>query len=83
MALREWGWFDAYERAVEILPVGLQRVAEFQRQVKAAESALAKARYAYAEHMGHCLVCSRGLVAPDAISIVREKLNKVSEEPGL
>jgi hypothetical protein len=30
-ALKEWGWLDAYERAVEILPVGFQRVAEFQK----------------------------------------------------
>lgn len=82
-ALREWGWFDAYERAVEILPLGLQRVAEFQRQVKNAESELARARYAYSEHMGHCVSCSRDLIVPDAISIVREKLNKVSEESGV
>lgn len=82
-ALREWGWFDACERAVEILPVGLQRVAEFQRQVKNVESELAKARYEYARHMGHCLVCSRGLVAPDAVSVVREKLKKMSEESGV
>lgn len=81
-ALREWGWFDAYERAVEILPVGLQRVAEFQRQVKNAESEVARTRYEYAHHMGHCLVCSRGLVAPDAVSVIREKLKKVSEESG-
>lgn len=61
----------------------MKRVAEFQKQVKNAESQLARARYAYAEHMGRCLVCSRGLVAPDAISIVREKLNKVPEESGV
>lgn len=82
-ALREWGWFDAYERAVEVLPVGPQRVAEFQKQVHNAESELARARYAYAEHMGHCLVCSRALIVPEAISVVREKLKKVSEESGV
>jgi hypothetical protein len=52
--LKEWGWFDAYERAVEIMPVGLPKVHEFERQVKNAESALVKARYAYTEHMAHC-----------------------------
>ena len=31
--LKEWGWFDAYEKAVEIMPVGLPKVHEFQRQV--------------------------------------------------
>ena len=79
-ALREWGWFDAYERAIEILPVAPQKVGEFQNQVKNAESELVKARSAYAKHMAHCLVCSRGLVLPNAISIVLAKLKKVSEE---
>ena len=78
--LRQWGWFDAYEKAVEIMPVGLPKVHEFQRQVKNAESALFKARFAYTEHMVHCVVCSRRLVVPDAISIIHEKLSEVSEE---
>jgi hypothetical protein len=78
--LGEWGWFDACEKAVETMPVGLPRVHEFQKQVKNAESALFKARYAYADHMSHCLVCSRRLVAPDAIEIIHDKLKVASEE---
>jgi hypothetical protein len=77
--LREWGWFDAFERAVEIMPLGLPKIHEFQRQVKNAESALFKARYAYSEHMAHCLVCSKGLAVPDAILIIRDKLTSVPE----
>lgn len=82
-ASKEWGWFDAYEKAVDILPVGLQRVAEFQEQVKNFESELARARYAYAELMRHRVRCSRGLIMLDAISAVREKLKKVSEKSGM
>jgi hypothetical protein len=78
--LREWGWFDAYEKAVEIMPVGLPKVHEFQRQVRNAESALFKARYAYTDHMAHCLACSSRLVVPDAIAIIQEKLREASEE---
>lgn len=81
--LREWGWFDAYERAVEIMPLGLPRVHEFQRQLRNAESVLFKARYAYAEHMAHCMVCSRNLVVPNAVSIVHDKLKKLSEDNSL
>lgn len=80
--LKQWGLFDAYERAVEILPVGLQRAAEFQKEVKNAESALFKARYMYVEHMARCLECSKVLVVPNAVSIVCEKLRKLSEESG-
>jgi hypothetical protein len=80
--LKEWGWFDAYEKAVEIMPVGLPKVHEFERQVKNAESALVKARYAYADHMAHCLVCSRRLVVSDAISIIHEKLKESNEATG-
>lgn len=78
--LKEWGWFDAFEKAVEIIPVGMSKVSEFQAQVKSAESALCKARYAYAAHMAHCLVCSRKLVTPDAIATIHEKLNSESKE---
>lgn len=77
--LRQWGWFDAFERAIEIIPVGLTKIHEFQRQVKSAESSLFKARHAYADHMAHCLVCSRRLVAHDAISQIQEKLRCESE----
>lgn len=78
--LRQWGLFDACKRAVEILPVGLQKAAAFQAQVNVVESILFKARHAYVEHMARCLVCSNSLVLPDAISIVRKKLAKLSRE---
>lgn len=79
-ALKEWGWFDAYERAIEIMPLGLPKVHEFQKQVLNAESALFKARHAYAEHMAYCVVCSRRLVGPDAIETIHEKLQKMSDD---
>lgn len=78
-ALREWGYFDAYERAIENLLGALHRVGEFQMQVKNAKSELIKTRSTYADHMAHCLVCSRSLVLPEAISTVHEKLKKVSD----
>jgi len=28
--LKEWRWFNAYERALELLPVGIPQVHEFQ-----------------------------------------------------
>jgi hypothetical protein len=45
-----------------------------------AESVLCRARSAYAEHMAHCLVCSRSLIDPDAILSIQEKLDKAAEE---
>lgn len=78
--LRVWGWFDAYAKAVEIMPVGLPKVHEFQKQVRSAESALVMARHAYVEHMAHCLICSRRLVVQDALSMICEKLNRLSDE---
>jgi hypothetical protein len=78
--LIEWGWFDAYERAVEIMPVGFPKVHEFQKQARHAESVFFKARHAYVEHMAHCLTCSGRLVMHDAISIIQERLNRVREE---
>jgi hypothetical protein len=80
--LREWGWFDAYEKAVELMPVGLPKIHEFQNQVRKAESSLFRSRHAYAEHMAHCLVCSSRLVVPDALSIIHEKLRMLSEASG-
>jgi hypothetical protein len=73
--LKEWGWFDAYERALELIPVGLQQVLEFQKESRHAESELIKARHAYVEHMAYCLVCSRRLITSDALVTIREKLN--------
>lgn len=78
-ALKEWGWFDACERAVEIMPVGLPTIHELKKKVMNAESALFKARFAYAEHTAYCVVCSRSLITPDAIEIIDEKLQAVSE----
>lgn len=68
--LLRWGWFDAYARAAEMMPVGLPKSLEFERQARVAETLLYKARFAYADHMAHCVDCSRRLVAPDAISII-------------
>ena len=45
--LKEWGWFDAYEKALELIPVGLPQVHEFQKEAHHAHSELIKARHAY------------------------------------
>src|ERR1700719_3999188 len=74
--LKEWGWFDAYERALEIMPVGLRKVHEFQQEAKEAQSELVKSRHAYVQHMAHCLVCSGKLIVPDAVATIRTKLKK-------
>ena len=72
--LKEWGWFDAYERALELLPVGPAQVHEFQTEANHAHAELLKSRHAYVKHMAECLVCSRRLVIPDALIMIREKL---------
>lgn len=72
--LKEWGWFDAYERAIAIMPVGPRKVHEFQKEANEAQSALVKSRHAYVEHMAHCLVCSGKLVTADAVLVIRAKL---------
>ena len=74
-ALKEWGWFDAYEQALELIPVGLPQVHEFQKEAHHAHSELLKDRHAYVEHMAHCLLCSRRLVTSDAVLTIREKLD--------
>jgi len=73
--LKEWGWFDAYEKALELMPVGFVQVHEFQLEARHAYSELAKARHAYVEHMAACLVCSKRLVTSDALVKIREKLD--------
>lgn len=73
--LKEWGWFDAYERALELMPVGPPRIQEFQKEANHAHSELIKARHAYVAHMARCLVCSERLITPDALVTIREKLN--------
>lgn len=72
--LKGWGWFDAFERAVEIMPLGPIKVHEFQTKVRDAESELYKARYEYSDHMAHCVICSRRLIPPDAIPTIQERL---------
>ena len=72
--LKEWGWFDAYERALKLLPVGPVKVHEFMTEAKQAHTELLIARHAYVEHMAECLVCSRRLITADALAIIREKL---------
>ena len=73
--LKEWGWFDAYERALQLIPVGISQVDDFQAEARHAHSQLIKARHAYVEHMASCLVCSRRLITSDALGTIREKLN--------
>ena len=73
--LKEWGWFDAYEKALELIPVAFPRVHEFQEEAHNAHLELIKARHSYIEHMASCLVCSRRLIASDAVVTIREKLN--------
>ena len=73
--LKEWGWFDAYERALQLIPVGVSQVDDFQGEARHAHSQLIKARHAYVEHMASCLVCSRRLITSDALGTIREKLN--------
>lgn len=73
--LKEWGWFDAYERALELMPVGPPRVHEFQIEARHSYSELIKARHAYVDHMATCLACSRGLITSDALIAIREKLH--------
>ena len=74
-ALKEWGWFDAYEKALELMPVGPPQVHEFQQEAHQAYAELVKTRRAYIEHMASCLVCSRRLIRSDAVVSIREKLN--------
>jgi hypothetical protein len=73
--LKEWGWFDAYEQALELMPVGPPQVQEFHQEAWHAHSELVKSRRAYIEHMASCLVCSRRLITSDAVETIREKLN--------
>ena len=66
---------DAYEKALELIPVNLSQVHEFQKEAHHAHSELVKARHAYVEHMANCLACSRRLINSDALVTIREKLN--------
>jgi hypothetical protein len=74
LILKEWGWFDAYERAIGIMPVGPTKVHEFRKEANESQSALVKARHAYVDYMAHCLVCSRKLIVSDAVPAIRAKL---------
>jgi len=74
-ALKEWGWFDAYERALQLMPVGPPQVQTFHIEAKHAQSELNKARHAYVEHLSECLACSKRLITPDALDTIRERLN--------
>jgi hypothetical protein len=76
--LRGWGWFGACAKAAEMMPIGLPKTLAFQAQARVAESSLYKARFAYADHMAHCVVCSRKLVESNAISNIEEKLKAAS-----
>jgi hypothetical protein len=73
--LKEWAWFDAYEHALQLMPVGPEQVHQFQDEARHAYLELRKARHFYIQHMAHCLVCSRRLITSDAVATIREKLN--------
>ena len=73
--LKEWGWFDAYERALELIPVGPSQMHEFQVEAKHAQGELQKSRHAYVMRMAACVLCSRRLITSDAVVTIREKLN--------
>ena len=73
-SLTGWGWFDAYERALELMPVGPGQVHAFHIEVRQAQSELWTARHAYVEHMAECPLCSRRLITSDAVAIIRERL---------
>jgi hypothetical protein len=75
--LKEWGWFDAYERALELIPVGISQVHEFQLEARHAHAELNKARHAYVEHMAECVACSLRLITSDAIVEIRDRLNNL------
>jgi len=77
-ALKERGWFDAYERALELMPVGPPQVHTFHMEAKHAQSELSKARHAYVEHMAECLECSKRLITPDAVDTIRQRLKTSS-----
>ena len=72
--LKEWGWFDAYEHALHLIPVGPEQLHQFQEEARQAHLELIQARRSYIEHMAHCLVCSRRLITSDAVANIREKL---------
>ena len=76
--MKQWGWFDAFEKAIELLPVELDKVHEFQTQVSRSQAGVAKARFEYVFHMAHCIRCRRRLVASDAILIIEERLKNDS-----
>jgi len=76
-ALKEWGWFDAYERALELMPVCPPQVHVFQMEARHAQAELYKARHAYVEHMSECLACSKRLITPDALDTIRERLRSI------
>jgi len=62
-----------------MMPVGHEKIREFQLEVWGAESALHKARSAYAIHVAHCLVCSRTLIDADAVLAIHEKLDRAAD----
>ena len=75
--LKEWGWFDAYERALELIPVGPPRA----RSTKKKQTTHIEARHAYVAHMAGCLVWSERLITTDALVTIREKLNTPKRQP--
>ena len=79
--LKQWGWFDAFEKAVELMHLGPAQVHEFQVQARKAQSELLNARFAYSDHIAHCVRCSRRLIASDAIPMIQERFENDGANP--
>lgn len=79
--LKRWGWFDAFEKAVELMPVGPAQAHEFQSQARRAQSELLNARFSYSDHIAHCVKCSRRLITPDAIPTIQERFESENDVP--
>jgi hypothetical protein len=91
-SLKEWGFADVNSHAVQIMPLDPEQLKARARKAKEAESTLCKARYAYINHLAHCLICSGKLVSSDSshlspdltTSPVRPQFNNGdSSRPGL
>lgn len=79
--LKRWGWFDAFEKAAELMHVGPVQVQEFQAHARRVQSELLKARFAYSDHIARCIKCSRRLITSDAIPTIEERFENDNANP--